>query len=228
MRYKQCFDDPVQKNKENSAAASILDAASQLFLEKGYTAVTMREIARTAGVNLGLLSYYYGSKEKLAEVVFQRVKDKAFYDARSVDLEMLGSAERLYVQTILGQKSIRKNWSEAARRFYFEYMSATRGNYYVSDSFEKMSWEVIREYNRKVTLSQNEGYLTAVAGAEQMLMLRSINNEIHMTDEDILDLVISNYFYNIGLNDESIASIISRGKCFLEKVDFGEYKAGEH
>lgn len=43
----------------------ILDVARQRFLEGGYQAVTLRSVAAEAGVDLALLSYYFGSKKGL-------------------------------------------------------------------------------------------------------------------------------------------------------------------
>ena len=43
----------------------ILRAAAGLFLQKGYTATTLREIAKEAGVNIGSLMYTYESKENI-------------------------------------------------------------------------------------------------------------------------------------------------------------------
>ncbi len=48
----------------------ILKKAEQLFAEKGYDGTTVRDIADTAGVNLAMISYYFGSKEKLMESLF--------------------------------------------------------------------------------------------------------------------------------------------------------------
>ena len=43
----------------------ILDSAEQLFAEKGFDGTSVRDIAGHAGVNLAMISYYFGSKEKL-------------------------------------------------------------------------------------------------------------------------------------------------------------------
>lgn len=43
----------------------MLDAAEALFSEKSFAAVGVREIADRAGVNLAMISYYFGSKNKL-------------------------------------------------------------------------------------------------------------------------------------------------------------------
>lgn len=41
----------------------ILCAAAKLFVENGYTATTLRQIAKAAGINIGSLMYTYESKE---------------------------------------------------------------------------------------------------------------------------------------------------------------------
>lgn len=45
----------------------ILIVAEQLFGEKGFDGTSVRDIAQQAGVNLAMISYYFGSKEKLLE-----------------------------------------------------------------------------------------------------------------------------------------------------------------
>ncbi len=55
--------------KENFAEKStmnrILDAAIPLFAMKGYAAVSVKELAEAAAVNIALISYYFGGKESL-------------------------------------------------------------------------------------------------------------------------------------------------------------------
>lgn len=53
----------------------ILDAAEALFAEHGYDGVTTRAITARAGVQLNLLSYHFGSKEKLFKAVIDRRLD---------------------------------------------------------------------------------------------------------------------------------------------------------
>lgn len=49
----------------------IMEAAEKLFSEKGFAGTSVRDIAEEAGVNLAMISYYFGSKEKLMENLFK-------------------------------------------------------------------------------------------------------------------------------------------------------------
>ena len=50
----------------------IIEIAERLFAEQGFEAISVREIARAAGVNIAMISYYFGSKEKLYEEIIRR------------------------------------------------------------------------------------------------------------------------------------------------------------
>lgn len=57
---------------EISVEEKIIDAAREVFFEKGYSGATMRDIASKAEVNLALLHYYYRAKEKIFEIVLNQ------------------------------------------------------------------------------------------------------------------------------------------------------------
>lgn len=48
----------------------ILDAAEDVFQEKGYDGARMQEIAERAGINKGLLHYYFKTKDALFDGIF--------------------------------------------------------------------------------------------------------------------------------------------------------------
>ncbi|HEY4020557.1 MAG TPA: TetR family transcriptional regulator [Pseudonocardiaceae bacterium] len=52
-------------SEDLTARARIRDAALHLFAERGTDAATIRDIAATAGVSLGLVRHHFGSKEAL-------------------------------------------------------------------------------------------------------------------------------------------------------------------
>jgi AcrR family transcriptional regulator len=59
-------------NGDRETEERILDAAHRIFLRSGTHGARMQEIADEAGVNKALLHYYFRSKERLSQAVFQR------------------------------------------------------------------------------------------------------------------------------------------------------------
>lgn len=58
--------------RNNILEKSILEAAESLFLEKGFARTTTTMIAREVGCNQSLIHYYFRSKEKLFQLVFEK------------------------------------------------------------------------------------------------------------------------------------------------------------
>lgn len=54
----------IQRTSEENKRL-VLHTAARLFLQKGYTATTLRQIAKEAGVNIGSVMYLYESKENI-------------------------------------------------------------------------------------------------------------------------------------------------------------------
>ncbi|MDR2084106.1 MAG: TetR/AcrR family transcriptional regulator [Bacteroidales bacterium] len=48
----------------------ILNVARKLFIERGYTGTSIRDIASEAGVNVAMVNYYFNSKQNLFEIIF--------------------------------------------------------------------------------------------------------------------------------------------------------------
>jgi AcrR family transcriptional regulator len=59
------------RNAEHSRAA-ILDAAEQLFAERGFEGASLRDIAAAASLSRATPSYFYGNKERLYAAVLER------------------------------------------------------------------------------------------------------------------------------------------------------------
>ena len=62
----------VKRRGREATTAEILEAAEELFLSRGYDAVTVRDIAERAGVSHALVHQYAGSKEALFRAVLSR------------------------------------------------------------------------------------------------------------------------------------------------------------
>lgn len=57
-------------------AIAILSKAEKLFAAKGFDGASVRDIAKACGINVAMVSYYFGSKEKMLERLFHlRMKE---------------------------------------------------------------------------------------------------------------------------------------------------------
>ena len=61
----------IAVKKGENTARLIIEAAEEEFLEKGYAQSKTTDIARKAGVTHAMLHYYFGTKEKLFNKVFE-------------------------------------------------------------------------------------------------------------------------------------------------------------
>ncbi len=55
------------KSNFNEKQIQILEVAETLFAEKGFDGTSIRDISKMAKINVAMVSYYFGSKEKLLE-----------------------------------------------------------------------------------------------------------------------------------------------------------------
>lgn len=63
-------------NKDLSTEQKIKEAARRVFMAKGFSGCTSREIAKEAGINVALLNYYFRSKSQLFKLVCHAVMEE--------------------------------------------------------------------------------------------------------------------------------------------------------
>ena len=60
----------------SAAEEALLDAAERVLVDAGYAAITTRRLAEEAGVNHGLVHYYFGSVENLLVRTLERFTER--------------------------------------------------------------------------------------------------------------------------------------------------------
>jgi len=88
-----------------------MEAAEKLFADKGFEGTSVRDIADNAGVNLAMISYYFGSKEKLMEAMFNHRASSSLLQLEEMvqdkTLAPLQKVEKLidrYIDKLLSQQ----------------------------------------------------------------------------------------------------------------------------
>ncbi len=62
--------------KDENSKQKILNSAIKLFANKGFDTVSVREICKDAGVNLCMISYYFGGKKELYKAIIDNLIEK--------------------------------------------------------------------------------------------------------------------------------------------------------
>ena len=54
-----------------------MEVAERLFLQKGFDGTSIRDLSREAGINVAMISYYFGSKENLLQAIVEQKSNYA-------------------------------------------------------------------------------------------------------------------------------------------------------
>ncbi len=65
-------------DNDKQTEEKIFEAATEVFINKGMDGARMQDIADRAGINKSLLHYYYRTKERLFNAVFEKIAGEMF------------------------------------------------------------------------------------------------------------------------------------------------------
>jgi AcrR family transcriptional regulator len=68
----------------SAAEEALLDGAERLLVEQGHAGITTRRLAEAAGVNHGLVHYYFGSNENLLARALERFTERLIERQRAL------------------------------------------------------------------------------------------------------------------------------------------------
>jgi AcrR family transcriptional regulator len=80
---------------DSSTRDRIVESATSLIMERGYSHTTMRAIAERAGVSLGSTYYYFGGKEELIQGFYTRIARETYATASAAMMGVTSFSKRL-------------------------------------------------------------------------------------------------------------------------------------
>jgi TetR/AcrR family transcriptional regulator len=89
---------PHRQRRKESRPQELLDAALDLFVEKGFAATRSEEVAVRAGVSKGTLYLYYPSKEELLKEVIRHNMVNQIAEGVTIVSEFEGSTSELFAR----------------------------------------------------------------------------------------------------------------------------------
>lgn len=142
---------PRWKRRKEARPAEIVAAALEVFVERGYAATKLADVARRAGVTKGTLYLYFDSKEALFKAVVRETIVPVIAQGEALAQSFTGSARELMEQLIreywrlVGETALagipKLMMAEAATfpeltRFYYEEV-VTRGHRLMAGVIER-------------------------------------------------------------------------------------------
>ena len=115
----QDVSEPAAKTTARSAAEeALLDAAERLLVDIGYAGITTRRLAEEAGVNHGLVHYYFGSIENLLVRALERFTERLIARQRELyaaDMPFVEKWRTAMRYLVAEDRTYEKVWSSCRR-----------------------------------------------------------------------------------------------------------------
>lgn len=161
----------MKKEKSETTEEQILEAAKDIFYEKGMNGARMQEIADKAGINKAMLHYYFRNKQLLFEAVFQNA--------------FLLLAPK--INTILNDDS---TIEEKIRNFTYNYISfisvhpylpnfviqeLNRNPGFIETMQKNESFPNVEKFNKQVEKEVEAGILKPIDGKQLFVHIISLN-----------------------------------------------------
>lgn len=130
----------------------ILDAAQSLFVEHGFAAVSMRQLAARSGVTKSLIHHHFGSKEALWELVKERAF-AAYAEGQEAELNKATEPDAELLRRAVGRYfAFLKSHPEVVRLFAWTHLEGEQacGN---------LDAELVRLGAEKIRQAQERGLL---------------------------------------------------------------------
>lgn len=180
---------PVNANAEQTKH-NILAAASELFSDNGFEGASVRQIAQAAGVSLGMIRHYFGSKEGLYKACI------------SVAYEILGQLGGQIAQGLAGGGNVEQVVGEAVRGG-FQFALTNR------PAFKLMLWELMTRESWRSDMGDREmiPFILSVARGLASHLGRPIA-ELVLVARTLIFLVVR---YATAHHDE-VAFLLSNGR----------------
>jgi AcrR family transcriptional regulator len=174
------------------AEEALLDAAERLLADVGYAGITTRRLAEAAGVNHGLVHYYFGSNENLLVRALERFTERLIDRQRELYASDLPFVEK---------------WRTAMRYLVSEDVTYEK----VWLELQALAWNDagIRERLARVNAEWREVLTEAFREPHREL-------GIEMPLEALVSLVIT---FNVGIIVERLGGITAGHAELLEWVD---------
>jgi len=161
----------MTKTKDNNTEVEILDAAKNVFQQKGMDGARMQEIADEAGINKAMLHYYYRSKQLLFEAVFKNVfsllapqLNAILNDESSIEEKIINFTNN-YISFIIKHPYLPN----------FIIHELNRNPDFILNIQKNNGFPNIKKFKKQVEYEVEKGTIAAISGEQLFINILSLN-----------------------------------------------------
>ncbi|MBU4542028.1 TetR/AcrR family transcriptional regulator [uncultured Acetobacterium sp.] len=199
----------------------IYNAAKRLYLENGYANTPNTLIAKEAGVNLGLVTYYFKTKDIIASDMLNNNYETLYshllkYLPTNDELLQLITFFKLHFQ-LTGIDPHYDRFIYEMNKFDLLEKATRDGNLY-------SLYQTLVNQNDQIDESEKELLcscaVTASFGVIRALTMKQYEKEILISKDEIFDLCINQMFYSLKIDYQSLLlkSLISSANCTVDRL----------
>lgn len=148
----------VNQEQQIETRKRIFDSAVKLFAERGYSSVSMREIADAAEVSKPMLYYYFKSKAGLCRALVEDGLDKMITEVNRIVAKSASVEERLRDLTRERYRAVREN--PEIMKFHSDFLYGPNASGLVHEYSERMEYP-FRAISQMIAEAQEKNELSS-------------------------------------------------------------------
>lgn len=193
-----------------------------MFYLQGYKNTTVQKIADLASVNLGLLSYYFKTKNNIIKIIFTDFLDNIDKLISSCNVSDENLIVFYMVKERIAYNIIFKNQNNL--RFYKEIIN----NNIVMKIMEEYSLSNFIKINEVKNLNININHIKCYSalevGGSYNILKKYFLGSIEISYDEMVNILIGCTPRLFGMDNDSIRSFIAESKKISESIDYSAIK----
>ena len=199
----------MEAETKKSMEQNILEAAEEVFLEKGFSQASTTDIAKKVGCNQALIHYYFRTKEKLFDLIFENKMVlflEQFLKINSDDVDFQERVKRItesHFDLLVANPNFPK-------LLVSELLNRPKRLAALGSIFEKRAKRMLQNVQTKIDEEVQRGTIRPISAIDLFISVISLNvgvfllrpvleNVAHFNDNDIIEILASRKRENVTM-----------------------------
>lgn len=207
-------------NTNSPMKKKIIEVATPLFYENGYSNTTIEQIASYCNASKGLVHYHFPSKENIAFDIYDNITNECKTLVQSKMAAKFCEYDPIIAQAVIDRLTLRHLKEDSKFFQFFKETSPLRIGKR-SDGFHHYE-QLTQNSSLLINYQVHEIQLIAAAsqGAVTSLIISYFDGNIDCCYDEFEDYRIEYRFKLLGTDKENIKQIIRESKQLYEEFDF--------